>query len=128
MPLLKTTKTLSCSFSSKNTFLTQICLVNLYIVYTSDDNVYVPVFVFKDKYYTKLTLIFQPIELFLSSYLIFNFSYSSCSYYLYLLYIVFASVYMYPRRLHKFTTCVLSIYFVLYDNKICLMYLNIKSL
>jgi hypothetical protein len=26
------------------------------------------------------------------------------------------------RRLHKFTTCVLSICLVLYDNKICLMY------
>ena len=29
--------------------------------------IYVSVFVFKDKYYTKLTLIFQPIELFLLS-------------------------------------------------------------
>ena len=57
--------------------------------YTSDDNdlvypVYVSVFVLKDKYYTKLTLIFQPIELFLSCYVIFNFCCSSYSYYLYL--------------------------------------------
>ena len=29
---------------------------------------------------------------------------------------------MYRRRLHKFTTCVLSICLVLYDNKICLKY------
>ena len=38
MPLLKTTKTLNCSCSSKNTLLTlkKICLVNLYIEYTSD--------------------------------------------------------------------------------------------
>ena len=40
----------------------KICLVNLYIEYTSDDNdlvyIYVSDFVFKDKYYTKLTLIY----------------------------------------------------------------------
>ena len=29
---------------------------------------------------------------------------------------------MYRRRLHKFTTCVLSICLVLYDSKICLKY------
>jgi hypothetical protein len=29
---------------------------------------------------------------------------------------------MYRNRLHKFTTCVLSICLVLYDNKICLKY------
>ena len=46
--------------------------------------IYVSVFVFKDKYYKKLILIFQPIELFLSCYVIFNFCCISYSYYLYL--------------------------------------------
>jgi hypothetical protein len=64
---------------------------NFYIVYNcwiyirgQRPCIYVSVFVFKDKYYTKLTLIFQSIELFLSCYVIFNFSYCSYSYYLYL--------------------------------------------
>ena len=86
--------------------------------------IYVSVFVFKNKYYTELTLIFQPIELFLSCYVIFNVCYSSYSYYLYFWYIVIANVYMYRRRLHKFTTCVISICLVLYDNKICLKYMK----
>jgi hypothetical protein len=101
--IFKYFKHILLSYKTKQMDKTQV--VNLSCVYVS-------VFMFKDKYYIKLTLIFQPIELFLSSYVIFNFSYSSCSYYLYLLYIVFASVYMYRRRLHKFTTCVLSICFV----------------
>ena len=34
-------------------------------------------------------------------------------------------LYTYRRRLHKFTTCVLSIYLVLYDNKICLKCIHV---
>ena len=43
----------------------------------------------------------------------FLFCNSFCSYYLYLQYIVIVDAYMYRRKLHKFTTCVLSSYHVL---------------
>ena len=77
----------NCSFSSKNTLLTlnDLSTKFIYWIYTRRQRpcIYVSVFVFKDKYYTKLTLIFQPIELFLSCYVIFNFCCSSYWYYLY---------------------------------------------
>jgi hypothetical protein len=59
MPLLKTTKTLNCSCSSKNTLLTLKDLSSIYWIYIRRQRpcIYVSVFVLKDQYYTKLTLI-----------------------------------------------------------------------